>query len=319
MNNKIKLSIIVPYHNEGDSTIFPLFNSINNQTNINFNNIEIIVSNNCDLPVAPRSLFDNSFPNIQRRIRYTASSEIKNVCGASRQHGIKLSHGDYLIFCDDDDYLPSDDILSYLINMSTKNPGIDVFRCREYIQRQDLLVNEVFDNSNVLVHGKLFSARFVNNNKISFSDTLDVAEDNYFCNHFFAYNPKIIDCDKITYFFNYNSNSVSRKHKNFSLACQKNSCIGIVNMMNKIMLDKNAPHEYAFRYLLTKLCQLENELVPNLALYSIANIVFKYDPTFKWIEGKYTTANGYDITNRVISTTKKALLTVSKESNNHND
>ena len=49
MSNEIKLSIIVPYHNEDDSVIFPLFNSLNNQIDINFDDIEIIVSNNCEI------------------------------------------------------------------------------------------------------------------------------------------------------------------------------------------------------------------------------------------------------------------------------
>ena len=318
MSNEIKLSIIVPYHNEDDSIIFPLFNSLNNQIDINFDDIEIIVSNNCEIPVPPKSLFDGTFPNIQNRIKYIISP-IKNISGASRQFGVDKSKGKYLMFCDDDDFLPSTDILNYFINLAEIEPDVDVFRCWESIQQKDSSVQKVFDRYNVLIHGKLFSATFIKKNNISFSGTLDVAEDNYFCSYLFAYNPKILDCDKITYFFNYNSNSVSRKHKYFSLACQKNICIGIVNMMDKIMSDKNAPHEYAFRYLLTKLCQLESELVPNLALYAIANVVFKYDPKFKWIEGKYITTDGHDITAWVISTTKKALLTVSKESSKHND
>ena len=40
MSNEIKLSIIVPYHNEDDSIIFPLFNSLNNQIDINFDDIK---------------------------------------------------------------------------------------------------------------------------------------------------------------------------------------------------------------------------------------------------------------------------------------
>ena len=70
MSNEIKLSIIVPYHNEDDSIIFPLFNSLNNQIDINFDDIEIIVSNDCEIPASPKSLFDGTFPNIQNRVKY---------------------------------------------------------------------------------------------------------------------------------------------------------------------------------------------------------------------------------------------------------
>ena len=113
MSNEIKLSIIVPYHNEDDSIIFPLFNSLNNQIDINFDDIEIIVSNNCEIPVPPKSLFDGTFPNIQNRIKYIISP-IKNISGASRQFGVDKSKGKYLMFCDDDDFLPSTDILIIL-------------------------------------------------------------------------------------------------------------------------------------------------------------------------------------------------------------
>ena len=44
MDNNKKLSIIITHHNEDDSLIVPLLQSINNQRGINFDNIEIIIS-----------------------------------------------------------------------------------------------------------------------------------------------------------------------------------------------------------------------------------------------------------------------------------
>ena len=47
MNEKI-LSILIPYHNEDENLFRPLLSSLNNQIDIDFNDIEIIVSNNIE-------------------------------------------------------------------------------------------------------------------------------------------------------------------------------------------------------------------------------------------------------------------------------
>ncbi len=316
MNSDIKLSIIVPYHNEADEVIFPLFNSINNQIDINFNDIEIIVSNNCETPVPPKSLFDGTFPNIQSRIKYVTPI-IKNISGASRQFGVDRSVGEYLMFCDDDDYLPTIDILHHIIGIASQHKDIDVFRFYENIQNEDLSFRKVFSRD-VLIHGKIFSSNFIKKNKITFSNTLDVAEDNYYCNHVFAYKPKILDYDKIIYVFRYNPNSVSRRlGDKFTLMCQKNICVGISDLMKKIIADENAPQEYAFRYLLRALS--ETTLVEKLALHTAANLIFTYDPNFKWLNGKYPTTGGADAQNRVMPFVQKALLITAEESSKHND
>lgn len=316
MSSDIKLSIIVPYHNEDDSVIFPLFNSLNNQIDINFDNVEIIVSNNCEIPAPPKSLFDGTFPNIQNRIKYIISP-IKNISGASRQFGVDKSRGEYLMFCDDDDILPAPDVLHYIVCIISQRKDIDVFRFYENIQNEYLSFSKVASHD-ILIHGKVFSSNFIKKNKITFSSTLDVAEDNYYCNHVFAYKPRILDYDKLIYVFQYNPNSVSRKlGEKFTLMCQKNVCIGISHLVDKIMRDKNAPHEYAFRYLLRALSEMT--LVENLALYTAANIIFTYDPNFKWLSGEYFTATGRDARNRVLPFIQKALLTVSEEGNKYND
>ena len=41
IKSMIKISIIIPYHNESEDVIKPLLKSINEQKNIDFNDIEI--------------------------------------------------------------------------------------------------------------------------------------------------------------------------------------------------------------------------------------------------------------------------------------
>lgn len=47
MSNKI-LSILIPYHNENENLFRPLLSSLNDQIGIDFNDIEIIISNNVE-------------------------------------------------------------------------------------------------------------------------------------------------------------------------------------------------------------------------------------------------------------------------------
>ena len=119
MDNNKKLSIIITHHNEDDSLIVPLLQSINNQRGINFDNIEIIISNNCDTPKFPQIL--NDFPNIQNRI-VCITTDIKNKLGYSREFAVKQCHGEWIIFCDCDDTLYCDytlmEILSQVDNVS---------------------------------------------------------------------------------------------------------------------------------------------------------------------------------------------------------
>ena len=56
----IKISIIIPYHNESEDVIKPLLKSINEQKkNIDFNDIEILFINNCDNPLYVIYLMNN--------------------------------------------------------------------------------------------------------------------------------------------------------------------------------------------------------------------------------------------------------------------
>ena len=103
---QIKLSIIIPYHNEPEQTIYPLFNSIDQQQEIDFETIEIILCNNCENPIKPKFIQQRIFKNISNNIKYIKSAR-KNWSGLSRQYAIDNSLGEYLIICDDDDCLYS--------------------------------------------------------------------------------------------------------------------------------------------------------------------------------------------------------------------
>ena len=70
----IKLSIIIPYHNEPEQTIYPLFNTIDQQQEIDFETIEIILCNNCENPIKPKFIQQRIFKNISNNIKYIKSA-----------------------------------------------------------------------------------------------------------------------------------------------------------------------------------------------------------------------------------------------------
>ena len=93
--DKYKISIIIPTHNRFDMLI-KLLNSIFSQT---YTNYEIIIID--DVSTDDTNSF---FSNLnEEKIKYIRNN--KNLgMGLNRQKGYKIAIGDYVIFCDDDDY-----------------------------------------------------------------------------------------------------------------------------------------------------------------------------------------------------------------------
>ena len=207
MDNNKKLSIIITHHNEDDSLIAPLLQSINNQRGINFDNIEIIISNNCDTPKFPQIL--NDFPNIQNRI-VCITTDIKNKLGYSREFAVKRCHGEWIIFCDCDDTLYCDYTLMEIL--SQVDNSIDMYHCKELheVCNENGEIHTVVEGRNyVFLHGKIFKANCLKS--IPFNQSvLSDHEDIYTCLYLNGLRVNEAELDLIIYVWRYNKNSVTR-------------------------------------------------------------------------------------------------------------
>ncbi len=207
---QIKLSIIIPYHNEPEQTIYPIFNSIDQQQGIDFETIEIILCNNCDNPVKPKFIQQGIFKNISNNIKYIKSAR-KNWSGLSRQYAIDNSLGEYLIICDDDDCLYSPNTIQRIYSDIEKNSDIDLFGYSEKIEPNNSGADFVnFSGKNlVLVHGKVYRTAFLRTNNIRFSELLETHDDVYFNLTLNVYFPKTLIIDFPIYIWKNNPKSVS--------------------------------------------------------------------------------------------------------------
>lgn len=253
----IKLSIIIPYHNEDDLIIEPLFTSIKKQKEININRIEIIVINNCKNPIKPRILSDGSLGEIQNRIRYIISP-IKGYSGQSRQCGIEESHGEFVMFCDADDALWDDFSLKNMLCEAEKDDSADEYVFAEMMEAIDennnMHIIPVDPTLNILIfiHGKLYRKEFLMKNDIKFSALLDTCEDNYFNMLMNIFNPIVKVCNSTVYLWKYNCKSVSRKNTfEFQQKCATNylyaTCDSLFyaeGTLNNVPIDKVHHHLY---------------------------------------------------------------------------
>lgn len=137
MGNK-KISIIIPTHNRFEQ-LGELINSIFNQT---YQNFEIILIDDLSSDETNEVYSDYH----DRRLKYYRNHENLG-SGLNRQKGYNLSNGDYIIFCDDDDYFIDNDYFSDLINIF-KDESISIVCSESYIhyEKKD---KYVYSNINI--------------------------------------------------------------------------------------------------------------------------------------------------------------------------
>lgn len=212
INNK-KLSIIIPYHNEEPSLLIPLFSSLNEQKNIDFNIIEIVMSNNCEQPNDLTEFFQQ-YKNLFSIINYVECPN-KGSMGPNRQYGLEQTIGEYVMFCDCDDVIYSPLSLYQIISQLT--PDIDMY---DFIAIKELDPREAKDNdpifeingpNPVLLHGKVYNRNYLIQHNIRFTEKLFAWEDMYFNQILEQTNPNRKFFQIPVYVWKFRASSVSKE------------------------------------------------------------------------------------------------------------
>ena len=98
MNNKIRLSIVIPTWNR-KQLLLSILNSLNKQST-NKSIYEIIICDSFSDDGTDKTIFDFKKENSQINLIHTNIK--KNVLAAKRNHGISLSKGEIIVLLDDD-------------------------------------------------------------------------------------------------------------------------------------------------------------------------------------------------------------------------
>lgn len=174
MNSDIKFSIVIALYNS--DTIESCIESIVNQT---YKNYEIIVVDDC-------SNQDYSYlPSKYKNLKFIRSEENMGP-GVTRQKGLNIATGDWVLFVDQDDMLHDNDVLSRVYSkcMEYQNAKIFEFGFSAIIptfkddESTERVVPELTDMRPL--HGLIFNHQFIKDNGIRFHESLRWHEDAFF-------------------------------------------------------------------------------------------------------------------------------------------
>lgn len=204
-----KLSIIIPRFNETEYELFPLLSSINIQVGIDFNQIEIIISNDGG---ADFQLDDELFSIFNFEVRQVHLSKNRGP-GVARQNGLDHAYGDYVMFCDADDSLHSVAVLGAFFNeIDQYAPDILSSSWLEEIKDQEghtsYLTKEI---ENTWMFGKVLKREFLSKHNIRFHDNLRVHEDSYFLSIAAELAETRRHLNMVTYVWKFKPDSITRK------------------------------------------------------------------------------------------------------------
>ena len=210
----IRISIVVPHHNETPKQIAPLLQSLNNQIGIDFNEIEVLFVHDVLDRESPLASYDfSAYPNLVGHIRHEKSVMANNP-GISRQTGVDLARGDYVFFCDADDSLYTLGVLRELTeNIQNSNADMYRFKFLEEVGSPDTSARVYLmkDFNYTWVFAKAYKVEFLRKNGLRFNPQLRWHEDSYF-NFICRYaGAKVVDVNSCpAYLWRFNASSITR-------------------------------------------------------------------------------------------------------------
>ena len=218
----MKLSILVPYYNEGEEVVKPLLDSISVQQNIDFNEIEVIICK--DGPDGP-DLSQEFLNSYNYSIQYHV--EPKGGVSQMRNKAFEYSTGEYVAWCDCDDMYHHCLAFWFILKETTTPMQIPVNGVPTTVVGYDALYSVFIEEGRnpengetyfmdrkdglQFIHGKVFNREFLVNNDIHFFPECVIHEDNVLNAQVQACTQKIKWCPVPFYLWKWRDNSVCRR------------------------------------------------------------------------------------------------------------
>lgn len=243
------VSIIVPVYN-GEKYIERCLDSLVNQS---YKNLEIIVVNDGST--------DSTFSKLKKYKNIKTINKEKRGVSNSRNLGIEKMTGDYVFFCDADDYLDEKAIevavsnikdvdavrFSHFVvtnsDVTKKENSDDVFSNIDKIidNKDELIINLISNKTEGHLWNYLFDSKIIKENNIKFNEKLFYQEDVVFLLEYFLNANKIKLLKEAYYYYYKNENSVTNSFKG---AIKNISSIYIIrNILSDILIKNNKNYQ----------------------------------------------------------------------------
>lgn len=224
----MKISIIMPTYNSS-KTVLDAIKSVLNQS---YKNLELLIVD------------DGSEDDTVNLVKSINDTRIKlfiqpnSGAGKARNLGIKEAEGDYVLFCDSDDYL-DEKILEEFTNVeNVTDYDVILFRTQKVSQNGEVLVDNKMnsfdfsdDDKKLLIEsiynkflkfnqlfgfdgvcGKFINREFLIHNNIFFPESIVRFEDACFCKKVFENSSKMKYVDKLGYYYIQNTDSICHRY-----------------------------------------------------------------------------------------------------------
>ena len=225
-----KLTLVVLHYKEPWEMCKPLFDSIQLQHGINFDDFKVMVVNDGDEVVLDEALF--------APYKFEVEYVVKPHTGISGTRNYGIEHGDteYLMFCDSDDMFLSMYGLHMLLGAITE--GFDVL-IGSFVEEQpfgDGWRIHRRDKSQVFCHAKVYRRQFLLDKNLRFDTRLWFSEDSVFNNlaiHEAERGGKVKYIETPFYLWAWNPGSTVRKDRETIILWQYEQ----VNIMRTLICD----------------------------------------------------------------------------------
>ena len=183
-----RFSIIIPAYN-AENHIRKALDSVKSQV---FTDYELIVV--CD------SCVDNTAAVAREYGADVYEAQYGND-GLSRNRGIDEARGEFLLFMDDDDWWMHEYVLTEIDAKLKECPDVDIL-CFSFIFKGWKYADPQGCNGGrwVAVWSKCWRRAFVGDTRFP---KIDMCSDRYFSNEVFAKKPKVVDWDRLMYYYNF--------------------------------------------------------------------------------------------------------------------
>lgn len=242
----IKVSIIIPVYNS-EKYILRCLNSVVNQS---YKNIEILIINDGSSDNSLKILenFQKKYSNVK-----VIDKENEGVA-MTRNRGIRLTTGDYIMFIDNDDFIDENYVETYVNEIKNCDYDIVIGGYRRVNEENKILFYETLQDTKwskyiiMAPWAKLYKREFLIKNNIKFL-SYKIGEDVYFNLLAYSKNPKIRIIDYIGYNWFFNTKSVSNTtQKGLNNGIDITYLLDKINKNYKDKVENELLNYFYFRY-----------------------------------------------------------------------